>query len=130
MGRKYIQINYTVPIKAGLSNSQNISIFQSLDDNNFILREAYSAQSDNCQFLEDNTLLLNISSCAFNQPNSTYYIVIDTGFVIHRETLEPLLGIYKDIWKFKTGILIVYIYLKIITNCLNVYINNNLSFVF
>jgi len=101
-----IQITYNVPIQLSFSSSQNISIFQKFDDNNNILRETYSAQSDNCQVLEDKTTLsLSISSCVFNQPNSAYYIIIDTGFVIHKETSEPLLGIYKDKWKFMTGIL-------------------------
>jgi hypothetical protein len=106
LGETNIQITYNVPIQTSPSYTKYISIFQKFEDNNDILREKYSAQSDNCKVSDNNnTLILNVSSYVFNQPNSSYYIKLDTGFIIHKKTHKPLLGIYKDKWKFKTGIL-------------------------
>ena len=70
-----------------------------------ILREIYSGESNNCQVLSDNTTLsLAVLPSTFNQPNSTYYIKIDAGFVKQNETLESLPGISKYKWMFFTGI--------------------------
>ena len=90
-----------MPIKY---SSQNISIYQKVDDTKDILRETYSGESNNCQVLSDNTTLsLSVLPSTFNQPNSTYYIKIDADFVKHNTTLEPLLGISKYKWTFFTG---------------------------
>ena len=99
-----IQIAYKIPIQC---SSQNISVYQKLDNMKDILRETYSAQSNRCQVLSDNTtLLLTLLPSTFNQPNTMYYIKIDTDFVRTNETLEPLLGISKNKWLITTGILI------------------------
>src|SRR4051812_50163458 len=96
-----IQINYNIPIKC---SSQNISIYQKINDTKEILRETYSGESNNCQVLADNnTLSLTILSSTFNKPNSEYYIKINTDYVKHNTTLEPILGISKYKWIFFTG---------------------------
>ena len=70
-----------------------------------ILRETYSGESNNCKVLSDNTTLsLAVLPSTFNQPNSTYYIKIDAGFVKQNETSESLPGISKYKWIFSTGI--------------------------
>src|SRR5437667_12425058 len=96
-----IQISYNIPIKC---SSQNISIYQKINDTKDILRETYSGESINCQVLPDNYILsLTVLPSTFNQPNSVYYIKINADFVKHNTTLEPLLGISKYKWTFFTG---------------------------
>ena len=103
MGATEIRITYNVSIKC---SSQNISIYQKINDMNDILRETYSGKSNNCQVLSDNTtLLLTVLPSTFNQPKTIYYVDIDPNFVKHNTTLEPLLGILKYKWIFSTGIL-------------------------
>src|SRR5436189_4369014 len=98
---RQIQVAYNVPIEC---SSRNISIYQKVDDTKDILRETYSGESNNCNVLSDHTtLLLSVLSSTFNQPNSMYYIKIDTNFVKQNKTLEPLLGISKYKWTFFTG---------------------------
>ncbi|RIA85801.1 hypothetical protein C1645_830244 [Glomus cerebriforme] len=96
-----IQVAYNIPIKC---SSQNISIYQKIDNINDILRETYSGESNNCQVISDNTTLsLAVLSSTFNQPNAIYYVKIDENFVKQNKTLEPLLGISKYQWIFFTG---------------------------
>ena len=102
IGETQIQISYNVSIAC---SSQNISIYQKIDDTKDIKRESYSGKSNNCKELSDNTTLsLTVLSSTFNKPNSEYYIEIDTNFVKQNKTLEPLPGIPKRKWKFSTGI--------------------------
>ena len=85
-------------------SSQNISIYQKIDDGNDILRETYSGESSDCQVSSDSTiLLLSILPSTFNQPNSKYYVKINANFVKQSNTLEPLPGISKHKWIFFTG---------------------------
>lgn len=95
-----IEIDFNVPIKC---SSQNVSIYQILDDGTDILRETYSGESNNCAVSSDNTILLSVLPSSFNQPNSKYYVKVDSNFVKKNDTLEPLLGISKSNWIFSTG---------------------------
>ena len=96
-----IQVAYNVPIKC---SSQNISIYQKVDNGIDILRETYSGESNNCQVLLDNTTLsLSVLPSTFNQPNSAYYVKINANFVKQNNTLEPLSGISKYKWIFFTS---------------------------
>ena len=97
-----IQVAYNVPIKC---SSQNISIYQKVDNGIDILRETYSGESNSCQVLLDNNTILSLSvlPSTFNQPDSIYYVKIDTNFVKQNNTLEPLPGISKFKWMFFTG---------------------------
>ena len=75
-----------------------------VDDIKDILHETYSAKSNSCQVLSDNTTLsLTVLPSTFNQPNSTYYVDIDINFAKQNKTLEPLFGIPKYKWSFSTG---------------------------
>ena len=104
MGTTQIQIIYKIPIQC---SSQNISVYQKLDNMKDILRETYSGQSNGCQVLSDNTTLsLTLLPSTFNQPNSVYYVKIDADFVRRNKTLEPLRGISKNKWIFTTSMLI------------------------
>jgi len=48
-------------------------------------------------------LTLDVLNSTFNQPNMTYYVVLDNGFVQSMEDGEPILGIPGEKWKFRTG---------------------------
>ncbi|PKC59026.1 hypothetical protein RhiirA1_540726 [Rhizophagus irregularis] len=87
-----------VNISVRLSTA-NISIFQ-LNDNPYkpsLLRQTFSEESKLCTVESNNyTRHIPIFSSTFNQPNSSYHVVI-----------EPLLGINEKTWMlsgmFKTG---------------------------
>ena len=51
-----------------------------------------------------NVTIINITvlSSTFNQPNTTYYVLIDDGFVKDRRYQEPIIGIHTNVWTFKT----------------------------
>ena len=108
-----IQIAYNVQITC---SNRNISIYQIIDDTTEILRETYSAgRSNYCNVTLDQTsgktiLSLTVLPSTFNKPNSNYYIKIDANFVKQSKTLEPLFGIPKHKWVFKTGIFIINIF--------------------
>ncbi|PKC09225.1 hypothetical protein RhiirA5_398862 [Rhizophagus irregularis] len=74
-----------------------------------LLRQTISGDSKLCTIGSDNhTVHIPIFSSTFNQPNSSYNVVINNNFVISQERNEPLLGINKKIWMistkpFKTG---------------------------
>ncbi|CAB4414758.1 unnamed protein product [Rhizophagus irregularis] len=103
-----IIIKYSIPVRL---STANISIFQ-LNDNPSkprLLRQTISGDSKLCTIGSDNhTVHIPIFSSTFNQPNSSYNVVINNNFVISQERNEPLLGINKKIWMistkpFKTG---------------------------
>ncbi|CAG8586848.1 1107_t:CDS:10, partial [Ambispora leptoticha] len=45
---------------------------------------------------------ISVFSSTFNRPNTTYYIVVDTNFVMRLQNHEPLYGIDKNIWFLTT----------------------------
>ncbi|GBC25777.2 hypothetical protein GLOIN_2v1885764 [Rhizophagus irregularis DAOM 181602=DAOM 197198] len=103
-----IIIKYSIPVRL---STANISIFQLNDDPSKprLLRQTISGDSKLCTIGSDNhTVHIPIFSSTFNQPNSSYNVVINNNFVISQERNEPLLGINKKIWMistkpFKTG---------------------------
>ncbi|CAB4414769.1 unnamed protein product [Rhizophagus irregularis] len=103
-----IIIKYSIPVRL---STANISIFQLNDDPSKprLLRQSISGDSKLCTIGSDNhTVHIPIFSSTFNQPNSSYNVVINNNFVISQERNEPLLGINKKIWMistkpFKTG---------------------------
>ncbi|PKK74142.1 hypothetical protein RhiirC2_847066 [Rhizophagus irregularis] len=85
----------TVNISVRLSTA-NISIFQ-LNDNPYkpsLLRQTFSEESKLCTVESNNyTGHIPIFSSTFNQPNSSYHVVI-----------EPLLGINEKTWMLSENI--------------------------
>ncbi|PKY33446.1 hypothetical protein RhiirB3_495196 [Rhizophagus irregularis] len=69
-----------------------------------LLRQTISGDSKLCTIGSDNhTVHIPIFSSTFNQPNSSYYVVVDNNFVISQERNEPLLGIIKKTWMISTS---------------------------
>ncbi|PKY34783.1 hypothetical protein RhiirB3_532939 [Rhizophagus irregularis] len=103
-----ITIKYGIPVRL---STANISIFQLNGDpyKPNLLRQTISGDSKLCTIGSDNhTVHIPIFSSTFNQPNSSYHVVIDNNFVISQERNEPLLGINEKTWMistkpFKTG---------------------------
>jgi hypothetical protein len=87
-------------------STANISIFQRNGDpyKPNLLRQTISGNSKLCTVGSDNhTVHIPIFSSTFNQPNSSYYVVIDNNFVISQERNEPLLGIIQKTWMISTS---------------------------
>uniref|UniRef100_U9U3I5 Uncharacterized protein n=1 Tax=Rhizophagus irregularis (strain DAOM 181602 / DAOM 197198 / MUCL 43194) TaxID=747089 RepID=U9U3I5_RHIID len=84
-----LSITYESPVKL---SSGNISIFEVNG------KESYFRQSFNGQTMEflssDNNkkITINVFESTFNKPNQLYCVVIEDGFVNHKNTEEPLLG--------------------------------------
>ncbi|CAB4410775.1 unnamed protein product [Rhizophagus irregularis] len=95
-----LSITYESPVEL---SSGNISIFEVNG------KESYFRQSFNGQTMEflssDNNkkITINVFESTFNKPNQLYYVVIEDGFVNHKNTEEPLLGIKKNQWYILTG---------------------------
>ncbi|CAG8642297.1 13563_t:CDS:2 [Rhizophagus irregularis] len=95
-----LSITYESPVKL---SSGNISIFEVNG------KESYFRQSFNGQTMEflssDNNkkITINVFESTFNKPNQLYCVVIEDGFVNHKNTEEPLLGIKKNQWYILTG---------------------------
>lgn len=66
----------------------------------------------NSQFvrlLSDNkTIQVEILRSTFNQPNTTYYVLIDNEFVVDEAFGQRLLGVKKNIWVINTSILYIH----------------------
>ncbi|GBC27296.2 hypothetical protein GLOIN_2v1885764 [Rhizophagus irregularis DAOM 181602=DAOM 197198] len=103
-----ITIKYGIPVRL---STANVSIFQLNDDpyKPSLLRQTIAGDSKLCTIGSDNhTVHIPIFGSTFNQPNSSYHVVVDNNFVISQERNEPLLGINEKTWiistkPFKTG---------------------------
>jgi hypothetical protein len=90
-------------------STANISIFQLNDDpykpyKPSLLRQTISGDSKLCTVGSDNyTVHIPIFRSTFNQPNSSYYVVIENDFVISQARNEPLLGTNEKTWMFSTS---------------------------
>nr|CAG8436723.1 10140_t:CDS:10 [Entrophospora candida] len=98
--------------------SGNISIYQvndnPIDDDslssfintdNSILRQTFSgSDSKYVKMIDNNTITLNVLSSTFNQPDKSYYISVENGFVKDKKTNQNLLGIKSNMWKFSTDL--------------------------
>ncbi|PKK60515.1 hypothetical protein RhiirC2_793198 [Rhizophagus irregularis] len=95
-----LSITYESPVEL---SSGNISIFEVNG------KESYFRQSFNGQTMEflssDNNkkITINVFESTFNKPNQLHCVVIEDGFVNHKNTEEPLLGIKKNQWYILTG---------------------------
>ncbi|CAH1759514.1 8612_t:CDS:10 [Entrophospora sp. SA101] len=98
--------------------SGNISIYQvndnPIDDDslssfintdNSILRQTFSgSDSKYVKMIDNNTITLSVLSSTFNQPDKSYYILVENGFVKDKKTNQNLLGIKSNMWKFSTDL--------------------------
>ncbi|RHZ80333.1 hypothetical protein Glove_137g124 [Diversispora epigaea] len=100
-----ITIDYSIPISL---STGNISIWQKNggivnNNNKDVLRQTISGlNSEFIKLSNDNkTVQVTILSSTFNQPDTSYYVLIDNGFVTD-ETGEILLGVKKNVWIVNT----------------------------
>ncbi|GES85882.1 hypothetical protein GLOIN_2v1869233 [Rhizophagus clarus] len=102
----FLIITYTIPVR--LSDG-NITIFQSNGISNpGIVRQIingidgsrYGDYRDYIRF-NNNTVNVTIINSTFNNPGSTYYVIIGNGFVTSQEYNEPLYGLSSNVWSFK-----------------------------
>lgn len=95
-----LSITYESPVEL---SSGNISIYEVNE------KESYFRQGFNGQTMEfltidnDKIITVNVFESTFNKPNQLYYVVIEDGFVKHKNTEEPLLGVKKNKWFILTG---------------------------
>ncbi|CAG8677371.1 23170_t:CDS:10 [Rhizophagus irregularis] len=94
-------INYNRPI---IPSSENIIIYQYLNDNNVILRQKIPGQSDLCQLINDTTISVKIFVSTLHQLNVKYGVKVENNFVKTQFDDEPLLGISETIWTFNTSL--------------------------
>ncbi|CAG8444121.1 4447_t:CDS:10 [Acaulospora morrowiae] len=98
-----INITYKQPVTF---STGNIKVFQlSGAYGESLLRQAYSASSGYCNQTTDFlTITCQVLGSTFNQPDATYYVVVESDFVRINSTSEPLLGILEMVWRFTTDI--------------------------
>ena len=51
---------------------------------------------------DNDTLRADVLSSTFNEPNSKYFVTIDDDAVKNIQNNQPMIGINKNIWLFKT----------------------------
>ncbi|CAG8579843.1 4062_t:CDS:2, partial [Gigaspora rosea] len=94
----HFNITLSVPV---VPSSGNISIYQIVDQDKYLLRQTYPASSF-CKLYNISTLTCKTLFSTFNRVNSNYTIVANDNFVKTLSFNEPLQGIYQGIWNVKT----------------------------
>ncbi|PKY55574.1 hypothetical protein RhiirA4_475135 [Rhizophagus irregularis] len=96
-----LKITYTIPI--GLSNG-TITIFQLNGSSNpGIVRQTINGlNNQNYVTLDNDTVSIDIIESTFNNPGSTYYVMIENNFVSSLLYNEPIPGLSSNIWSFTT----------------------------
>ncbi|CAG8590312.1 4907_t:CDS:2, partial [Scutellospora calospora] len=95
------QIKFTFTYPVILSNS-NISIYQQIIGADDLLRQRFQGDTSNdvCWLdpKDNKTVIVQILSSTFNEPNGQYYVLIENNFVRRSDSNEALLGIDKNLW--------------------------------
>ncbi|CAJ0841764.1 14638_t:CDS:10 [Entrophospora sp. SA101] len=100
IGSEEINVTYNTPIVPSINN---ISIYQINNNEQVILRQSFPADSSYCTISDDKkSLNIRVLTSTFNLPNTKYYVVVEDGALKLSSTGQPLIGIYKNIWKFTT----------------------------
>ncbi|RIA81069.1 hypothetical protein C1645_837559 [Glomus cerebriforme] len=96
-----INITYNIPITI---SKNNISIYQN-ESGIPILRQSIPVNPSEIFSISNDskTLNINVLESTFNQPNANYYIVIEDNAVKDRISNQPIVGVEKNFWRFKTG---------------------------
>ncbi|CAG8742381.1 4397_t:CDS:2, partial [Dentiscutata erythropus] len=97
--RNGINITLSFPINP---SSGNISVYQIINQDTYLLRQTYSATSSNCEIYNRSTLSCQTLSSIFNRINSNYIFSVDDNFVRSSSYNEPFRGIAKGIWRVIT----------------------------
>ena len=81
-----------------------MTIFQLNNGKSDQLRQTFMGKSKWCAIDNNNrTVHIKVFPSTFSLPNMTYYVKIESGFVINKNTSEPLFGVTEDLWRFSTG---------------------------
>ncbi|CAB4484235.1 unnamed protein product [Rhizophagus irregularis] len=96
-----LKITYTIPIVFSIGT---ITIFQSNGSSNpGIVRQTINGlNNQNYVTFDNDTVSIDIIESTFNNPDSTYYVMIENNFVSTLSYNEPLPGLYSNIWSFTT----------------------------
>ncbi|CAB4384181.1 unnamed protein product [Rhizophagus irregularis] len=96
-----LKITYTIPI---VFSNGTITIFQSNGSSNpGIVRQTINGlNNQNYVTFDNDTVSIHIIESTFNNPGSTYYVMIENNFVSTLSYNEPLPGLYSNIWSFAT----------------------------
>ena len=97
-----IAFTYDQPIEMSI---KNISIYKNITTGRPLLRQTIpGALSKNFRYSEDRkTIFVDILKSTFNEPDENYYVVVEDNAVRNLVTHQPLVGISKGNWMFKTG---------------------------
>jgi len=95
-----VSITYNMQVKP---NTGNVTIYAT-DGINKFLRQTYSPVYLQYWTIDakNETVTLQVLNSTFNQPNMTYFVVLENGFVSSKDTEESILGIYAGKWSFHT----------------------------
>ncbi|PKK71939.1 hypothetical protein RhiirC2_743645 [Rhizophagus irregularis] len=97
MSTKKLKIKFKNFIQ--LSNG-NLSI---IDLNNNIIRQNVNKNNGNfINLIDNNTVEVDIFETTFNRKDTSYYVLVDNGFVKDARVDQELLGIKKGIWNLST----------------------------
>ncbi|GBB90932.1 hypothetical protein RclHR1_01800017 [Rhizophagus clarus] len=96
-----ISITYNMPVTLSINN---FSIYQ---DDNGTPRLRQSAPGNPSKVFklgsDNRTVYIDVLESTFNKPNANYYIVIDDNAVKDLISNQPLAGVGKSYWSFKTS---------------------------
>ncbi|PKY38719.1 hypothetical protein RhiirA4_516542 [Rhizophagus irregularis] len=96
-----LKITYTIPIVFSIGT---ITIFQSNGSSNpGIVRQTINGlNNQNYVTFDNDTVSIDIIESTFNNPGSTYYVMIENNFVSSLLYNEPIPGLSSNIWSFTT----------------------------
>src|SRR4051794_7867746 len=94
-------INITYKLDVAFS-SQNISIYQNISGKSYLRQRIPANKGENVTF-SANSISIEILSSTFNRANADYYVVIDDDAIKNKKNSQPLIGVEKGYWKFRTG---------------------------
>ncbi|KAF0558075.1 hypothetical protein F8M41_010604 [Gigaspora margarita] len=80
-----------------------LNIYQITSEGSFLRQKINSRtcdQSTQCN-ISDNSVILNVLECTFNEPEGKYCIQMDNNFVMSSQYGEPMLGIDPNMWTFQ-----------------------------
>ncbi|CAG8736792.1 7641_t:CDS:2, partial [Racocetra persica] len=82
-------------------NDGNLYIYQNIGGTK-MLRQLINASTCTQCNVSGNVITIDVLSCTFSDPIGSYYIEVDNNFIKSLEYNESILGIYPNIWTFKT----------------------------
>jgi len=104
-----IAITYIAPVSI---STNNITIYDNTTGIPLIRQIISEGNSKNIvKYSKDGkTIFINTLPTTFNNPNGSYYVIVDDNSVKDLKTGQPIMGIY-NIWNFYTGMWIISIML-------------------